>query len=705
MHVPVRKEVLAFALDAWAGERRQALEDMLESLVASKVLFYRRHAGEYRIWEGSDLDLRALIRQKSEGIVAGLDVGEVIKAWVQAPVLTPYRYNNEFKIARSFVGEYVSARAFERAVQEHQGGEPLRDVDARVYYVLAETQLEVELAVELAKRLTHEQLVVVIPRRPLEVGHLVAELVAIHELLRDASVVGQDPVVRRELSELADDALVALRRKLACFQNPRSGWARWWYRGKEETGIRDGWTLRQHLSKWCESLYPATPRLNSELINRREPSAVTVNARKKVLRALMEGCGKPALGLEGHGPDVSIFRAVYLRTGLYRQGEAGAWRIAQPEECVDKNLSRVLEKIHDFFRRTQEEPKTFDCLVKDLIAPPYGIRDGVLPLLFAIAFKQFPVPLSLFVGGVYVKELKAEVFEQMVLTPDRVLVQCVSLPEHVRKYLQDIEKCFRIGSSFGPRLAEAPMDPLRGSLEALYRWVHALPPCTLATERLSGLACKFRKLLQTATDPVALLFVDLPRLLVGVPEANGPWADRATCESVVKQLADLRKEIEGVYEGYLHAVAQMTRAIFKLSQGGVEGLGEALRAWRNTCVPELDRYVEDPQAQGLLERLGISYETDARLTESLAALVTGRAVSHWDDSFLRRYEIGLLALWEKLVRANALLVKKAGAGPSVRDRIRDPVLWERLERLDDGQRELLAYHLITTGRGGEVPVG
>ena len=147
---------------------------------------------------------------------------------------------------------------------------------------------------------------------------------------------------------------------------------------------------------------------------------------------------------------------------------------------------------------------------------------------------------------------------------------------------------------------------------------------------------------------------------------------------------------------YLAQVARITRKTFGLSQGDIEGLRDDLRKWVSSCESDLREYVEDPQCSGMLERIRSEYETDLKLVESLASLVTGRSVAHWDDSYLKQYELGLLSLIDRLIRTNALLAKRGNNGDSqkVRESIPDPILWERLAALSEEAKELLGVFLL-----------
>jgi hypothetical protein len=701
LQAPVNLPVLAFALDASTPKGTKILENSLSALVNKKILLHRRHTGEYRIWEGSDVDLIGLLRQKKAEVESLINLAAVVGKKIRPPFVLPHRHNEDFAITRVFEGQYLVSRDLDRLVRECQDGAPPRDVDGRIYYVLADSRAEIEEARTHAAKITHPQVLIAIPEKPLNLSDAVTDLYCIEQLLQDPGFVSEDPVLRRELSELADDCLVSIRKILVKFQDPRNGETSWWHGGTVQESIKDNVSLRRYLSDCCLTIFSSTPRFNNELINRRQPSATIANARRKLLRAMLDHYGHKDFRLVGYGPDMSMFRAVYLVPGLYREQPGGTWRFVAPGEIEDENLRRVMTRIHDFFLSTQQGPCPLKSLVEELVGPPYGVREGVLPLLIGAAMRSFLLPLNLLDQGVYVKEFRAETFERMVTDAERITVQCVPLPEGVQEYLQGLQRVFSIDS------AERgdTNDPLRATVEAVYRWFHQLPPCSLATYQISQEARQLRLQLLKATDPVRLIFVDTPGIIVKPSEEliSQPWRVSDTYDRVLEGIKALREEMEAVASTYLNMVAVITRKVFALPEGGVEGLRQALREWVHGCVPDLKEYVDDPQCSGLLERVRSEYENDVKLSESLASLVTGKSLTHWDDTYLKQYELGLLSLHEKLVHTNTLLAKRIGgaeACATIKERIAEPGLWERLERLDDADRELLAFYLFKTIRKG-----
>ena len=68
--------------------------------------------------------------------------------------------------------------------------------------------------------------------------------------------------------------------------------------------------LRTALSSIMEEVFEHCPRINNEMIVRHRPSAIVVNARKKLMLGILERSGMEGLGIVGNFPDSSMFRCV-----------------------------------------------------------------------------------------------------------------------------------------------------------------------------------------------------------------------------------------------------------------------------------------------------------------------------------------------------------------------------------------------------------
>ena len=231
--LPSTEGVLGLALGTFSGQEQEALRRVLRGLVEKKVLLFRRHGGEYRIWEGSDIDLVSLLRHKKAEYEGHFDPVAFIASKFSAPAVLAHRHNEEFGINRHFDGLFVSFRDLDRLLGWDPAFHKFKEIDGQIYYVIADSQTEIDESVRRAREAQdHHQVLFAIPRKSLNLFEPLLELDCLEQLLADPSFVSQDPVLQRELGELADDCLSVAQRKLIRLIEPRYRETVWIYLGE-----------------------------------------------------------------------------------------------------------------------------------------------------------------------------------------------------------------------------------------------------------------------------------------------------------------------------------------------------------------------------------------------------------------------------------------------------------------------------------------
>lgn len=138
--------------------------------------------------------------------------------------------------------------------------------------------------------------------------------------------------------------------------------------------------FQQHLSTLCDHIYPQTPILWNELINRRELSSQGAKARRELIEAMLKNPHQERLGLEGNGPESSIYMSLLQHSGIHRYIQ-DKWCFTEPSEPT---IFFVWQAIEQFCIEARTKLKTLDHLYTLPESPPYGMKKGAIPILLAI---------------------------------------------------------------------------------------------------------------------------------------------------------------------------------------------------------------------------------------------------------------------------------------------------------------------------------
>ena len=624
----VSRRLLEYAVSGY--DERKAARHSVERLIEEKLLLYRRNADSVSIWHGTDVDLRGRLDQEKERLAPRFDYVSFLTSEAPPAPWKPIDYNVAYDIERSFETRYVAADSVLTADNIVERLTQVAAADGTMYLVVPDSYEEAEEVRErLATVTLTPDVIAAVPRHVGRIAEVALDVHALQVLSQDTSLLAEDPLVESELAQMTDDAQGYLTRQIhRMFQpsaeGPKYLWSSDFY---EMASAKE---LRQLLSKIMRRVYPLTPRINNELIVRRRPRPAIVNARKKLILAILERSCTENLGLEGYRPDVSMFRTVLLLTGLYRcdreraDDDDSAWRYARPDELTDPGLRGVWRHLRDYLTVPAKHPKRLVDLVSLLRSPPYGMRAGILPILLGSALRAFPGPISITrIDGEYVSDLLPSTIEEMAAHADEYQVLVPGLTTDQKGFLD------RVAGLFGLAKASVELDPVRRCYDALVQWRSTLPHNALTSPYLTSRGKAFGRLIATAIDPHRLLFESLPAAL-DLRDADA--------DEILSTLHDCKTEMEGVVQWSYDAAERAVRSAFQALNGEAATLRQVVGAWAEFFPDSVAQEVKDGIARALITRARMSYQTDRAMVDALAALLVGKRIDRWEDSSIVVFE-------------------------------------------------------------------
>ena len=647
-------DVLALAFGGVDAEAKKQISARLNALLKKKVVFFHRLHNEFTVWQATDTDLRSAVLDRKNRYEQSVDVRTFLAEEYPTPARYPQRHNDQRAIRRYFDGALIHASEVDSLSKISD--DDIRD--GRIYYVIAESNSDIKAARKAAADIKSSKKVIAIPKKPLGIRSSVAELRAYHELQGDPEFAGQGSGVVKELNQLADESEQYLRHNLRGLFDPGAEGPTYYYCGKAGSGISNLGDLKRFLSEICDKLYPKTPYLNNEMINKAEPSPSIVNGRKKIMRAILDSYGSENLSLDGYGPDVSIFRAIFITTGLYRKSKS-RYRFAKPSEIEDKHLGEIWGKFIDFWSKPSTEPKSLALLLKELNSPPYGVRDGVIPPLLCASFRIANNVINVLEEGTYRSEVTAENFERMLRNPDAFTIEVPVLDKKITAYLNSLAKMF------GGAQQEGSEDPIRLSISSIMAWAGGLPQCARNQRMVSAETDKFVQVLTSAKNPSEFLLKDLPE------------AANADFEETLKWLKKRKHEMEKLESKLIQTCRKsIFKSIGALNTGELQ---EVLTQWKAALPGETDQYGGDPIMSGFLTRASHSYESDDQFTRSMAELFSSKPLRFWESSHLSKFELNL-ARTVKNIEAIAETIDLESINPSTKGAVKAPWTERKIKR-------------------------
>jgi hypothetical protein len=271
-------------------------------------------------------------------------------------------------------------------------------------------------------------------------------------------------------------------------------------------------------STLADARYSLSPRLHNELLNRIRPSSSAIAAQKALLKAMVEGMGLRRLGIAGYPAHGGLYASLLEQTGLYRAIPDGCdYRFSEPPPDDAAHLWPLWRAADEFFKAAGARGASLKSLFDLWQAQPYGLRDGLFPIL-AIAFVLSRADrLAVYLDGVFQPRLTSLLTDRLTQDLACVRVRWSTISDFHRCILSGIADGIAAheGLPAGQSFAE-PLDIAKGLVAVITN----LKQWTLKTTHLSPTAIKVRNLAKLASDPNKFLLDDIPTFFAA-PPADG----------------------------------------------------------------------------------------------------------------------------------------------------------------------------------------
>ncbi|NJL05933.1 MAG: hypothetical protein HC911_13710 [Chloroflexaceae bacterium] len=602
--------LLAYALHDTPDVTQIAAD--LATLSHRQQIIHRRFSDSYVLWEGSDLDLEVLISTARHTLHAQHTLHSLLNAYAQPSPLVARQHSYRTGSVRQFVVQFVSlAHLYTTPDTTFHG-------DGEVLYLVPD-QAEPQLAAWLAApaRQREPQRIVVVPQQMHTLHTLLLEVAALQQVLDEQPALAQDAAARRELGSQLVAAQHLLDATLARAYHPAH--STWWWCGERQPVA----TMRQRddlLSRVCEHVFAGSPRIWNELIMRQHLPSASAKARRMLIAAMLEQGHLPELGLTGYPPERSIYASVLFQSGIHREQSAGVWGFGPPPTHDPARLAPVWAAIHAFFEQASGQIQPLSTLYAILQRPPYGVKAGVLPILFVAAYLEQAGEIALYERETYVTVPDMAFFERLLRQPEHIGVR-VSRMVGVRHVVYE-----RLAGVLAPHALAQPVQPaLLDAVTPLLRLAQKLPAYTRTTQTLSAPTQAVRHALLTARAPDELLFVTLPHAC-GI--AN--FAEHANELALVEQFfAQLKASLIELQAAYPQLRERVLRQIQQAFQSGA-ATPDDLRTDLLTRYRQLAEQTSDTQVRAFGVRLEQATAYPAWL-ESVAALIGRKPLDAWHD--------------------------------------------------------------------------
>lgn len=633
------EQLVLAALEApLAGSTESDRREVLSALQSKGLVTYREYSDEYRIWQGSDFDLKGQV-ELARGSLRGASLADLLNISVQLDPVVAGRNSQENGILRTFDRQFLGT---DQEMRAPEAGDPWDGV----LYLATSTEPQPSKKLAPGTR----PVIVAVPASLDGVEAAALETAALQATLDSAHAEAADWVARRELTERLALARQRLSELIA---------ARWSMQGvrwrfvNTASWLPGGLTTSGALSLACDRIYSESPKLANEMIAKRELTSQGAKARRLLIEAMIAKLDQEAFGLEGYGPERAMYEAVFRSTGLHRI-EGGSWRIGQPSDPRWSNAWSTLNAAMDACDTSR---RNLDEITVDLKMAPIGLKEGVIPLLVMTALVNRERDIALYEHGSLVMKLDDAVAERLARNPGHFTVKNLATDGGSRKaVVASLARALIQG-------AEARGLTFLQVARAIFRELRELPPYTQQTKRsVSPTAQQVRDLFRNAVEPDVLFFEELPRVLgLKTFPARGR-ADLANAEAFASGLTDALLELKGHFPS---ALTSITHLLAEATASTTRELPELQKRLAGQAVNLAD-HVLDPRLRAFLGALSRDQLPPESWLQNVAMVVAdGHSPRSWSDEIAEQFGLQIAELGGALRRTQALLYERVASGGDI----------------------------------------
>jgi len=644
----------------------------LADLSKKSIVVHRKYNNTWALWEGSDVNVDDAIKTARDRIDPSLPITSLAARYAPLRPVVARRHSFARGTLRYFAVHFVDVSNLPSVELQHP-----QKADGSICVVLPKDADQVVLLQEAVRNTAireRRDILVLVPGDGRRFENALREAACIEWVKTHVAELEGDATARRELRarEIAvlrevESVVSGLLSPLESADTPNV----WFTAGRERSfdAYRD---LNEFLSKVCDDLYPDTPRICNELINRRELSSAAAAARRDLIEAMIGQSATEDLGIQGTPPHKSMYLSVLKTTGMHRHGSDG-WHFASPREKADAGLHAVWEAIEEFYNTTLDGAKPISELYDTLRRRPFGMRDGPLPVILCASLLANTTDVALYEDKSFVPQLTVPVFERAIRSPERFTVHRWRVTG-VRATVFN-----QLAAMLGREevVGAVSKDHILGIVRPLCRFAAKLNEYTLNTERLSATAKAVRTALIQAREPDQLLFEDLPAACGVVPLLPNTQLSDAGLRSFLSVLRASLGELQRAYDELLVEICGAIGVAFGVSVHIAE-----LRPELQRRAEHLRNWVVEPSVKTFAVRAAASELDNTSWLESVAALLGEKPPPMWRDHDRARFEVALSKVSRLFGHLEALAYHKGAFLEPETDTIRVGITTRGAEELE-----------------------
>lgn len=629
------EDAICWAVGGHSQDVRHVAKKQLSKLIKEHVLYFRGAARGYSLWPYTSVDIEGRLEEAKKAIPQVPQIAQAITEQLDnRPIVARAHYIRTGNL-RYYNVVYCKPTDLVETAAQHRS-----QADGLILVPLCETQENHKQAKKnallLEKRDDGLIQLIAVPQPLSYLQPVVLDAQRWEWVQANTPELKDDRFASEEIHLHLQEARNRLQNQLqACVGLNRvsnRSTLTWFYQGVA-CSKSSGRDILSWLSEICDNTFFKAPVIKNELINRNNLSAAASAARMRLLELMIANAYKKDLGLpeDRKPPEKSMYFSVLKKAGLHFE-QNGKWQIAIPIGKDTSNIKPTIIKMQKIISKHPDSRVSIRALMDTLRRPPYGLRDGIFPLLLAVITIADEQDVAFYENGTFLPEMGKDVFLRLIKAPEKFDIQYCKI-EGVRSELfHKLAEVLELIESDNKKVE------LLDVVRKLCQFVAQLPDYVRNTKRLSATALSVREVIMNAHEPVRMVFHDLPiasgfhKFEIGKPVAI------KEAQQFVEKLKEALDELRGAFINLQRQIGSGIAREFGYS----DQLTGQYRSKLAARAEQLLVQVTESKLKAFAFRIVDEGLPESEWIESVASLLALRPPSRWndgdEDTFYRELE-------------------------------------------------------------------
>lgn len=469
-------------------------EEVIKKLTAKKIIRYAIYKDRIMLFEGTDVDLEAEIRE------AGMMVARPVTFVDELNVF----FNRRISPVKAHFYHKGTPRYFDYIIREEALDiVPTGDTDGYIELIFSTHKNGLAEIKKFSAENDHALIFAYFTNTEDIIDHLynIKKYMYLLERVLDKN----DKVAVSEIQKLKEYEENLLNKAISDNLFSYKNRVVWVFGGKAQK-VESHRDFNQLLSKVCNEVYHKTPVMNNELFNKHKLSGTITQARKSYLTYLTEHYSEEGMGFpkDKFPPEKTIYSSLLLNTGLHQNGDFA-------DAPTNEGFMPLWDACEDFLKNSENKARKISELIKILSAQPYKIKQG---------FLDFWIPTYLFIKrqdfalydaskGAFMPNVNMEFFDLLQKHPGDFEIKKFAVDGVKLAFFKQYRRFINLGDEL-----TITNDKFIETIKPFLSFYVRLDEYTKHTRKFDHESTmRFRDVLAKAKDPEKAFFEDLPEAL------------------------------------------------------------------------------------------------------------------------------------------------------------------------------------------------